>query len=101
VIDGVQVRLMRPEDSPALVDLAALDSAPAPVGACVVAEVEGELWAAVPLAGGRAVADPFKPTADIVALLELRAAQIRAASQAEGAVASRRFRLPLRRARRA
>jgi hypothetical protein len=35
------------------------------------------LVAALPLDGGAALADPFKPTSDIVALLELRARQLR------------------------
>ncbi len=61
MIDGVNVRMMRPEDRAALMRLAALDSGPIPFGAWLVAEVEGELWAALPLAGGRAVADPFRP----------------------------------------
>ena len=35
----------------------------------LVAEVDERIVAAVPLAGGRAIADPFRPTADIVELL--------------------------------
>lgn len=37
------------------------------------------LVAAVPVNGGRAIADPFAPTADVVSLLQLRANQLRAA----------------------
>lgn len=80
MIDGVRVRLARPEDHPALVRLAGLDSGPMPLGAWLVAEVEGQLWAALPLAGGSAIADPFRYTADLVSLLDVRAGQIRAAS---------------------
>ena len=71
--------MMRPEDRAALARLAALDSGPIPFGAWLVAEVEGELWAAPRRwrAGAR-VADPFRPTADLVELLEMRAAQMRA-----------------------
>ena len=43
----------------------------------LTAELDGEPVAAVPLSGGRAIADPFRPTADIVNLLEYRAAQVR------------------------
>ena len=32
----------------------------------LVAEVDGEIVAAVPIDGGRAIADPFRPTADVV-----------------------------------
>jgi len=80
MIDGVNVRLMRPEDRAGLCRLAALDSGPIPFGAWLVAEVEGELWAAMPLHGGRALADPFHHTADLVSLLEMRAGQMRADS---------------------
>ncbi len=80
MIDGVNVRLMRPEDRAALVRLAALDSAPIPFGAWLVAEVDGELWAAMPLSGGRVLADPFRHTGDLVSLLEMRVGQMRADS---------------------
>jgi hypothetical protein len=58
-------------------DLAELDSVPAPAGAVLVAEVGGEPVAAIPLDGGPAFANPFRPTAKVVALLEARAAQVR------------------------
>jgi hypothetical protein len=60
--------------------LAALDSAPKPAGPMLVAESDGRLLAAVPFGGGRAIADPFAPTAEAVALLELRARQIEVAA---------------------
>ena len=82
MIDGVNVRMMRPEDRAALTRLAALDSGPIPFGAWLVAEVEGELRAALPLAGGRALADPFRPTGDLVELLQMRVAQMHADSDA-------------------
>ena len=56
--------------------LAELDSGPAPSGPALVAEVDGRLVAALPLDGGRPVADPFVPSAPLVKLLELRAAQL-------------------------
>jgi hypothetical protein len=61
------------EDAPALARLARLDSAPRPRGEMLVAEVEERIVAAVPFDGGRAIADPFVPTADIVELLQARA----------------------------
>jgi hypothetical protein len=57
--------------------LATLDGAAPPPEPVLVAESEGRMLAAVPFDGGRAIADPFEPTAEIVALLELRASQIR------------------------
>jgi hypothetical protein len=53
--------------------LAALDSASPPTGDVLVAEVGGELWAAVEIDTGVAVADPFRPSADLVELLQLHA----------------------------
>ena len=58
---------------------ASLDSGIAPTGASLGAELDGRLVAAVSIDGSTAVADPFAPTADVRALLELRAAQLRAA----------------------
>jgi hypothetical protein len=60
------------EDELALARLARLDSAPRPAGEMLVAEVEGKILAAVPFGGGRAIADPFQPTADLVDLLQAR-----------------------------
>ena len=63
-------------DTSALTRLAALDSAPPLAGDVILAEVDGEARAAVGLMDGRTVADPFHPTLDLVALLQLRAAQL-------------------------
>ena len=63
------------DDERSLLRLAALDSAagvpPAPL---LVADIDGELSAALSLSDGSAIADPFRPTADIVALLRAHAA---------------------------
>lgn len=64
-------------DSGALVRLAALDSAKPPAGDSLVAEVGGELWAAVEIESGAAVADPFRPSADLVELLRFRVSRMR------------------------
>lgn len=74
---GVTVRLAGDPDSPALVRLAALDSAPVPAGPTVVAVVDGELIAALPVDRGTAIADPFHRTGALVQMLELRAGQLR------------------------
>jgi hypothetical protein len=60
------------QDSAVLARLAQLDGAPRPVGAVLVAELDGEIVAAVPFEGGRAIADPFRPTAELVELLRTR-----------------------------
>jgi hypothetical protein len=61
--------------------LAALDSSPCPLGRVLVAAVAGEPRAALPLDGGPAVADPFHRTAELVSLLETRAAQLKGQSR--------------------
>jgi hypothetical protein len=68
----VLIRAARGSDGPALARLAALDSRPLPAGDLLVAEADGELVAALDPASGRSVADPFRRTADLVALLALR-----------------------------
>ena len=55
--------------------LAALDDRRAPQGPALLGYVGGELRAAVGIRDGQAVADPFRPTAEIVELLRLQARQ--------------------------
>jgi hypothetical protein len=74
------VRLSRPDDESGLARLAALDSSTPPPGPALVAEADSRLLAALPLGSGRAIADPFEPTAEVVALLELRKRQLADAS---------------------
>ena len=75
---AITIRHSRPEDGRALHRLAALDDSPAPGGDALLAFVDGRLAAARSLApGARAVADPFRRTVDVLALLDLRAAQER------------------------
>ena len=69
----ISIRLATEADNTTLIKLAALDSAPAPNGSVLVADVGGEIVAARSLARPRSIADPFQPTAEIRELLELRA----------------------------
>jgi hypothetical protein len=73
------IRYAGPGDAAALKDLADLDSSRPPRGAVLVAEVDGALWAAVSLDDGHAVADPFRPTADLVFHMLQRARDLRRA----------------------
>ena len=66
------IRRGAPADEAGLARLAALDEARPLDGEVLVAEVGGELWAAVELAGGRTIADPFRPTLAVRELLALR-----------------------------
>lgn len=73
----VTVRVAEESDAQAVMRLAALDSATAPDGPALVAEVDGHAVAALPLDGGRAVADPFRRSSALIEMLELHAAHLR------------------------
>ncbi len=74
----IAIRKATADDVVAIRRLASLDSArKVPGGDLLVGVVDGEIRAALPIAGGRAIADPFHPTADLVAHLELRAERLR------------------------
>jgi hypothetical protein len=83
---SVLIRAARGSDGAALSRLAALDSA-APAsrslvaaslaaGELLVAEADGALVAARAVRSGATLADPFSATADVVALLALRAGSL-------------------------
>jgi hypothetical protein len=71
------IRPARPEDSRALRDLAALDSARPLHGDALIAESGGAAIAALELDSGRGVADPFVRSASAIDLLRVRRAQLR------------------------
>jgi hypothetical protein len=73
------IRPAFPDDAAAIAVLATLDDARVPPEPLLLAEVAGELWAAVSLSTLEAVADPFNPSAEVAAILEQRAQQLRAA----------------------
>jgi hypothetical protein len=77
----ITVRRSVPGDRGELERLAALDSARPPTGPALVAEADSRMLAALPLGSGRPIADPFEPTRAMVALLELRAAQMAASTE--------------------
>jgi hypothetical protein len=77
--EAVTLRYAFPDDATAVFRLAALDSAEVPAGQLLVAEVGGELRAALSLIDGGVIADPFHRTLALVALLRERAAQLNAA----------------------
>jgi hypothetical protein len=78
---NVTVRRSTSGDAAALSRLAALDSASPPRGPALVAEADSRMLAALPIGSGRPIADPFEPTAELVALLDLRRSQIESAEQ--------------------
>jgi hypothetical protein len=75
-VTRVTLRYASAGDTDGLRFLAALDSAEPPSGSALVAEVDGRLRAALPLDGGRAIADPFHRGAELVDLLRVRASQL-------------------------
>ncbi len=73
----ISIRLAEPGDAQALRTVAERDSRLLPGGRLLIAEVSGEVHAALSLETGESVADPFRPTAALVDLLRLRARQSR------------------------
>jgi hypothetical protein len=75
-MQNVTIRPSTPADEPRLARLAALDSARPLHGPALVAEADSRLLAALALGSGRAIADPFEPTAELVELLALHGKQL-------------------------
>ena len=90
--EPVLVRNATAADQRRIRELARLDDRRMPAGPHLVAELSGEIVAALSLASGAVVADPFRRTREASDLLRLRAAQI--AQHAE-AGAARRLRAAL------
>jgi hypothetical protein len=70
---SITIRRAYADDASALARLAALDSAAVPDGPLLLAEVDGELRAALSLDDGSAIADPFYPTLGLLELLRTHA----------------------------
>jgi hypothetical protein len=69
---ALTIRSATHEDLPALDRLATLDSRCPLTGPILLAEADGVLVAARSASTGEAIADPFVPTLDVLALLALR-----------------------------
>jgi hypothetical protein len=76
-MNSVTIRHIGPDDVEALRRLSAMDSKREPTGEILVADVGGELWAATSVDTRHTVADPFRPTRELVSLLDARARQLR------------------------
>jgi hypothetical protein len=68
------LRVALPDDEPAVRRLAQLDSSRPPSGRVLLAVVGSEPVAALDVETGAVVADPFRPTADVVEVLRRAAA---------------------------
>lgn len=74
------IRPATADDGADVARLAALDSAATPTGALLLGVVDGLPLAALSVDTGAVVADPFSPTADLVALLRQRAERLHTTS---------------------
>ena len=72
----VELRIATAEDGWAMRRLAALDDAPMLEGRVLIALEDGVAVAAISLADGRVIADPFVLTEHAVAMLRLRAGHL-------------------------
>ena len=81
--EAVLMRRATADDSARIRTLALLDNKRVPAGPFLVAETGGEIVAARSLTTGCVIADPFRLTSDIVAMLRLRANQVGATSELE------------------
>ncbi|MBV8946780.1 MAG: hypothetical protein JO286_01220 [Solirubrobacterales bacterium] len=70
------LRVAQADEDPVVRRLADLDDSRPLTGQVLLALVDGEAVAAASLGDGRVVANPFRPTADTVTLLSLRASQL-------------------------
>lgn len=71
----VLLRVAGAADQPVLERLAQLDTRPLPPGPHLLAEREGRIDAALSLSTGELVADPFRQTAELGALLRCHAGE--------------------------
>jgi hypothetical protein len=73
---ALTIRRATAADAFALRRLATIDSAAPPTGDVLLAQMGDELWAAVSVDTGAAIADPFRPSGDLVDLLRYRAERL-------------------------
>src|SRR4051794_30784788 len=81
ISSAVVIRHARHDEAGALAARAGLDWSRAPRGEVVVADVQGELWAAVSVDDGHAVATPFRPSGELTFRLIGRARELRRAER--------------------
>ena len=72
------IRLATDDDTDALARLATLDSERPLEGSILIGELRGEPVVALSLDDDRAIADPFRPTAHLLATMRVRARAFRA-----------------------
>ena len=78
-LPDVVIRPAASTDAKAIARLAEASERRMPAGPVIVAEVEHQVVAALPLEDRHVLSDLMRPTGDVVQLLELRSEQLRAA----------------------
>jgi hypothetical protein len=86
---SITIRRATAEDALAVRRLAIIDSAFPPTGDVLLAEMGSELWAALSLDTGATVADPFRPSRDLVDLLRFRAGRLSGESRPQPRILAR------------
>jgi hypothetical protein len=69
----IMIRPATGADVEALAKLAELDSGRIPERPLLTAHIDGELQAAVSIGDGAAIANPFRPTAELVSMMRIEA----------------------------
>jgi hypothetical protein len=82
--ETIALRLAQPDENAIVTRLAALDDQPVLTGQVLLAVADGEPIAALSLADGRVVANPFVRTTDAVELLRLREQHLRGVDPRRG-----------------
>jgi hypothetical protein len=88
-MQNLTIRRAAAADEFAVRRLAALDSAFPPTGDVLLAEMGDELWAALSVDSGHAIADPFRPSGHVVDLLRLSARALNSDERSHGRVLAR------------
>jgi hypothetical protein len=81
---SITIRPGDPEDLVALRGLAQRDSRPVPDGELLIALVGGEARAAISLASGETIADPFHRTEELVGMLTMHRSRLRGKGRPRG-----------------
>jgi hypothetical protein len=87
--DAPDLRWAGDADAEEIARLAELDSSYPPRGRVLVADVGGDLWAAISVDDGHAVADPFRPTGELVFHMHQRVRRLRRAQRGRRPAAPR------------
>lgn len=72
----ITIRAATPADTDALVRVAGRDAGELPQGPMLVAEVAGDVRAAIDLHDGMVIADPFHRTVELVEMLRIRSGSV-------------------------